>query len=514
MLIVAYCSPTNVRLEKQKRYIHWIQDVPDQRAIVRQYMKYEHEIRSPLNATQLVLRALQFSRSSPQGPSYLIAAREVLEQSLPALGHPHTPSKTPSQQVDRTTPLEPTGITPSASSYLAEVLLSATHPLIVTSYCGRTVEGFEALKHLANLLAIAVHENAPIYNNFPTTSFLHQGHQWNGGGQLAALREADVILVVDSDVPWIEAQSKPSSTARIFHLDSDPLKEETTLWYLPCEKRWKCDSGVALKQIADAIQSHEGFRSARTTELIERRTEHLKRRFQERQDKLSMLETVDSSNGQVTVPFFMARLRESLGDLRAIGLNESTTNLGNVADHFRHDQPLSLIGGGGGALGWYSGAAVGASLALRESSSSSSTTNAGCTEKHIIITFTGDGTWLFGVPSCAYWMAKKYNTPFLSIIWNNGGWASPKNASLRLHPELAKDHHTGSNNKGMHTLGDELYTSITPSPNFGKIAEGAGDAWWARVERRDEVDGICTEAVRMVMEERRCALVEVVLDRI
>lgn len=145
--------------------------------------------------------------------------------------------------------------------------LEAERPLIATSYCGRSARGFEALKVLLELLCILVHENVPIYNNFSTTTFLHQRHQCNSAGQLPALAEAD-----------------------------------------------------------------------------------------------------------------------------GVGLNESTTNLGNVADHLRHDRSLSLIGSGGGSLGLYSGAAVGASLALKASGRST----------ELAVAFTGDGRYFFSVPSCAY----------------------------------------------------------------------------------------------------------------
>jgi acetolactate synthase I/II/III large subunit len=466
--------------------------VPDQRAIVRQYMKYEHEIRSPHNAIQIVLRALQFAMSTPQGPTYLIAARETLEQEMDLPAQPKT-----SQSYAKNRPLEKVGLSPNSLDELATTLIAAEKPLIVTSYCGRSQEGFESLKGLAGLLAIPVHENAPIYNNFPTTSFLHQGHQWNGGGQLPALAEADVIMVVDSDVPWIGAQSKPAESARIYHLDSDPLKDNTTLWSMPCEKRWKVDSCLALTQLAAAIGKHVDFNSQSVKDRISRRTQYLQERFQSRQSRLTQAEVTPTS-GSMTVPYFMSRLRKACQSLRVVGLNESTTNLGNVADHLRHSASLSLIGSGGGALGWYSGAAVGASLALQ----------AAGRNDDLVVAFTGDGTWLFGVPSCAYWMAKKYETPFLTIVWNNGGWASPKNACLRIHPEL------NTSIDGTEGLSDRVGVSITPSPSFGKIAEGAGDAWWTTVTTPEEVDKACMNAITAVTKDRRCALIEVVINTI
>lgn len=454
-------------------------------------MRYDHEIRRPHNAAQIVLRALQFALSEPRGPTYLIASRETLEEEVEV----QMPLKA-AQLASQNSAVEPIGLTVPALKELAAALLGAQRPLIVTGYCGRSAEGFEALKTLAEMASIPVHENAPIYNNFPTTSYLHQGHQWNVGGQLRALSEADVILVIDADVPWIGAMSKPSSAAVIYHLDSDPLKETTTLWSLPCKKRWKCDSAVALHQLCTALQSDPAWNTQQTEENIKTRKAYLKERFAVRQARLSELEA-RPPQGKLTVPFFMSRFRSACRGVRVVGLNESTTNLGNVADHLRHETALSLIGSGGGALGWYSGAAVGACLALQARGRG----------EDLVVAFTGDGTWLFGIPSCAYWMAKKYNTPFLTVIWNNGGWASPKNACLRLHPELASQ-------RGNGRLSDALMASLTPSPSFGKIAEGAGDAWWTTVSRAEEVDEACHTAMSMVREERRSAVIEVVLDLI
>ena len=458
-------------------------------------MRYEHEIRRPHNAVQVVLRAMQFIKSDPQGPAYLIASRETLEEEIPQFhaGLFDTPSVDPTRNLG----VEPIGLTPSALAELSRALLAAKNPLIVTSYCGRSPEGFTALKNLAELLSIAVHENAPIYNNFPTTSYLHQGHQWNGGGQLPALAEADVVLVVDSDVPWIGAQSRPKPDANIYHIDCDPLKEGTTLWSLPCRRRWKADSSLALSQLVDVVQASPLFEQNDTKQRIKARKEHLETRFQARQARLLKAEATPSQG--LTVPFFMSRLREACAGITTVGLNESTTNLGNVADHLHHDRPLSLIGSGGGSLGWYSGGAVGASLGLRAQGR----------RDDLVIAFTGDGTWLFGVPSCAYWMASKYETPFLTIVWNNGGWASPKNACLRIHPEVASQPRTGEE-----MLSDDLMVAITPSPSFGKIAEGAGNAWWATVGEVGDVDEALEKAIAVVRDEKRSALLEVVLPRI
>ncbi|KAI4927916.1 hypothetical protein J4E85_006429 [Alternaria conjuncta] len=63
-------------------YMHWLQEAPDQKAIVRQYCRYTGEIRTGLNVKQTVARALQFANSGPKGPVYVASARETLAEVI------------------------------------------------------------------------------------------------------------------------------------------------------------------------------------------------------------------------------------------------------------------------------------------------------------------------------------------------------------------------------------------------------------------------------------------------
>ncbi len=45
----------------RNEFIQWIQDVADQRGIVRGYMKYDNEFRTGKNVKQLVHRAMQLA---------------------------------------------------------------------------------------------------------------------------------------------------------------------------------------------------------------------------------------------------------------------------------------------------------------------------------------------------------------------------------------------------------------------------------------------------------------------
>ena len=68
VLIFAGTAPFTLEGELpggRNEFIHWIQDVRDQRGILRNYVKYDNEIRTGRNVKQLVHRAVQISRSEP-----------------------------------------------------------------------------------------------------------------------------------------------------------------------------------------------------------------------------------------------------------------------------------------------------------------------------------------------------------------------------------------------------------------------------------------------------------------
>ncbi len=242
VLIFAGLSPVTQDGElrgTRTEHIHWLQDTVDQRGMLRGYVKHDQEIRTGRNVKQLVHRAVQLARSEPAGPVYLVAAREVMEEELP-------PQPAPG---DWWAPVAPAALVPEVTDEIAAALEDARDPLVVTSYLGRDPAAVPALVELCELAAIAVVESAPSRLNFPAGHPLHLGFHWNRPGQEAVLAQADVILVLGSDVPWIPGQNRPSSSARIFMVDVDPVKTQLPLWYIPATRYAQADMGVAVRQL-------------------------------------------------------------------------------------------------------------------------------------------------------------------------------------------------------------------------------------------------------------------------
>jgi acetolactate synthase-1/2/3 large subunit len=88
VLIFAGSSPFTLEQElkgSRNEFIQWIQDVHDQRGIMRGYTNYTNEFRTGKNIKQVTHRALQFANSDPKGPVYLVGPREVMEEEVEPL---------------------------------------------------------------------------------------------------------------------------------------------------------------------------------------------------------------------------------------------------------------------------------------------------------------------------------------------------------------------------------------------------------------------------------------------
>ncbi len=470
VLIFAGASPFTQEGElrgSRNEFIHWIQNVFDQRGIVRGYVKYDNEIRTGRNIKQMVHRALQFAHSDPRGPVYLMAAREVLEEEVPpvTLDPAHWP------------PVAAVSLSAPAAASIIEALRRAQRPLIVTSYLGRNPQAVAELIRLCDALAIGVLESVPNYVNFPAGHQLHQGVQWNEAQQNPVLAEADLVLVIDSDIPWIPLLNKPAATAEIYHLDVDPLKEQMPLFQLPAKHIFRVDAATALRQINELVAE-----TPCDQELIATRRAHYAESHQAYQQRLSEAERLRDE--RITAQYLMACVREHL-DGETIVLNEGITNYKVIFDHLGLSNAGAMLTSGGGSLGWNGGAALGVKLA--------------CPEK-TVVAITGDGSYLFSVPATVHWMARRYQTPFLQIVLNNGGWRAPRFSTLAVHPD------------GYASQSDDIGVSFDPPPDYAGIAVAAGGAFARAVQHTEDLPGALQAAFDAVQHEGRCAVLDVWLS--
>ena len=281
-----------------------------------------------------------------------------------------------------------------AANTIVQALADATHPLIITSYLGRNPRAVPVLVSLSDRLAVPVYASCPASVEFPMNHPHFVGLSY-GYGPNTWLREADVILVIDSDIPWIPVHNRPPKDARIFHLDVDVLKPTMGMFHIDAEVRATVDGELALQALLHACEP-----LSLRPELVEARRSRITAGHKTWLSALERLETAAPSS-TITLPYLFSRLREGV-PAKTLFLNEAVSNYNSAWAHLRPTRPGSAYTSGAAALGWGLGAAIGSSLGKAAVP--------GSNDNEFIALVVGDGTFVFCVPSAAYWIARKYET--------------------------------------------------------------------------------------------------------
>lgn len=419
ILLFAGLSPFTQNGElrgSRTEFIHWIQDVPDQKAIVAQYCRYAGELRTGLNVREMVNRALQFARSDPMGPVYLCGAREVMEAEVPE----------GSVRQGDWEPVRLGGLPAGKAEDMAAALVNAKAPLLLTGYVGRNQGIIKDLVKLADgVKRLRVLDTGGSDMCFPADHPAWLGLRY---GVHDAICSADVILVLDCDVPWIPTQCRPREDARIFHVDVDPLKQMMPVFYIPAQERYKADAQAVVEQLNAVIAGYDEKKTFKDQEAEGKRKEEHGALVKELDAKFGKpLDDGTFGTG------FLCRTLRRLCPADTIWAVEAVTNTVWVHNGLMPTLPGSWVNCGGGGLGWSGGAAMGIKLASEYEN--------GKGKGKFVVAIVGDGTYLFSVPGSVYWIARRYGIPVLTIVLNNKGESIVFPPLLRSEPRLSRDLH-------------------------------------------------------------------------
>ena len=269
---------------------------------------------------------------------------------------------------------------------IIDALAAARFPLVLVGHSGRNPKTVPLLATLSHKLALGLFGVGCSALGVPYDHPHFLGMSF--GGKNPLLAEADVLLLLDTEVPWIDAAGNaPAPGARVFVLSPDPLLQTYGWAHVDADLVCRVDPALALEQLLHAVDAipADTARTARAGELLTRHDA-----------LLATLTRAEAPGPSATSPFVLATLREAAAAHRVLWLNEGISNYPAVFDHIRPVVPGSMVCSGGSSLGWALGAAVGIGLG-----------RAGDHELRVAI--VGDGTFMFGVPSSAYWMARRYN---------------------------------------------------------------------------------------------------------
>jgi acetolactate synthase I/II/III large subunit len=433
----------------RNRSIHWAQEMFDQAGMVRELVKWDYELRSPEQAHLVVPRALEAALASPSGPVYLSLPRESL--SAPVSGTGAGEAQLPPRM-----PPAPAHPDPAAIDHLAGWVAESKRPLVIASNVGRLPGETEALARLAERCRLPVVAQTPRFLCLPTDHPMHAG--FDAGPFLA---DADLILVVESDVPWMPSVKAPNPRARIVHIGEDPAFLRYPM------RSFRSDLSIA----AGARPVLEALHGALAAQGEGREADGA---WGERPQR-----SADADAPHIT-PEYLSRCVGEMAGPDGIIVNEYQLRL----DHCARTGPGTYFAiSPAGGLGWSVGAALGARLAAPD---------------RFIVATIGDGGFVFANPTACHWAAEAHGLPIVMVIFNNSRYAAVRNATLSMFASGAAGRENG--------LG---LADLSPSPPFEKIAEAHG-AFAARVERPADLSGVLASAREAVLKENRHALVNVI----
>ena len=440
----------------RNRYIHWGQEMFDQGGMLREAVKWDYELRVPEMITDVVSRAYEITMSSPRGPVYLSLPREPLAAPMPEPLGPVKPRHVPA----------PPHADPNMIATLAEWIAAAEKPLIITTTSG--AEAMAPLGRIAEKYALPVVTQRQRVVCLPTSHPMHMGYDPQG-----LLQEADLIIVLDADVPWIPNEQHPREDARFVTLGEDPAFRRYPMRSFPSDLAITAKTSTALEMLEQALAKHS-FPEARTQARRTRAAEFNKKR----KDGLAKASATPTGD-KITFAYLSRMVGEAVGD-DAVIFNEYSL----IQEHCPREKPDTFYGlSAAGGLGWGFGAALGAKLAAPE--------------KFVVATL-GDGAYMFSNPMVAHWVSDVHKLPILTIVFNNSLYGAVRGATMSMF----KDGVAGED-------GGRFMADLSPSPAFEEAVKAQG-GHGERVEKASELPAALARAIAVVTKEKRQALLNVI----
>ncbi|HEX6267503.1 MAG TPA: thiamine pyrophosphate-requiring protein [Burkholderiales bacterium] len=444
----------------RNNYIHWAQEHFDQGGMLREFVKWDYELRHAEQVETVVDRALAIAKSEPQGPVYVTLPREILASDFSKVGFSANTTIAPAS---------PPAADPAALEEAARILSTAQRPLLITANGGRTLESSRAIEQLAQALAVPVVHYRPRHLALSTEHPMHCG--WDPH---ALLKDADVVLVVDCDVPWIPKDGKPKADAKVIHVGPDPLFARYPLRGFRTDIALTGAVAPTLQTLWRSAQKH-----AVSVKQIEERRQAITRISSDIRSRARA--GFEPMPGAITGKWLSACMNRLL-DGNTLLVNEYPA----VLEEMVIKEPGRYFGNtSAGGLGWGLGAALGAKLA---------------SPAKTVICALGDGAYMFGNPTAGHYVSEAMQLPVLFIIANNARWAAVHRSTLATYP---KGHAS--------EMKAPPFATLEPSPRFEHVIQASG-GHGERVTEPAQLMPALERALKVVKEEKRQALVNVCLE--
>ena len=446
-------------LGSRNRVIHWAQEMYDQAGMLREFVKWDMELKTPSETENAVCRAMELMLTSPQGPAYLALPRETLSMPVPG-------GKSPRKR--RAIPAAPRPDLPSIDT-LARWIAAAERPMIITSAAGKHAGGLEALASVAERFALPVVTVGGRYVCLPGSHPMHLGFQ-----PKPLLEEADLVIVLECDVPWLPSIEAPPATCKVVHIGRDPTFARYPTRSFPVDLSIVADSAHAMRALEHSLAAL----GAPPATVAPRRARIAARRAEMRASWAAQREAAGKSAD--IKPEWISHCLHAAIDADTIVVNEYPLRL----EHCPRENAGTFFGlSPAGGLGWGLGAAIGAKLARPD---------------RLVVATLGDGAYMFDNPTACHWVSARHNLPILVLIFNNQMYGAVRNSTASMYQHGAASDY-----------GCELLADLSPSPEFEKVV-GASGGYGEKVSSPAELPAALARALHAVRNESRQAVLNIV----
>lgn len=446
------------RLGARMSAVQYGQEIFDQTAFVREITKFNYELRYAEQANTLVNRAYAIAMSEPRGPVYLSLPREPLAESFPKearidqlVKNPSSPAQPDLEMVEKA----------------ARLLAKAANPLMIVQRGDVEGKVGDFVSRIAAKHAIKIVEAGSVRNVVPSH------HPMRIAGEVRDhLPAADVVLVVDASVPWIEKQVQPDKSAAVIHIGPDPLFQTLPMRSYQTDLSIAGNTAATLKALSKALDMIEPETGDRYQQI---EVEH-NRSLQIMSEKALAGGATGINSSWVAKCVSDVLLDDGL-IFSERGPKATQMILGKANQMFNH----TFAGG----LGWGLPAAIGAQLADRD---------------RLVVSIIGDGSYMFANPVVCHQVMETYNLPVLTVVLNNKRWNAVHYTAKALYPDGQ-------------AMKDPLVpmADLSHSPDFVQIAR-ASRAYAERVENGADLPAALERAINVIKTEKRAALLEINSD--
>ena len=480
MLVLGGTGP--MAQDERRPWIDWIHTAVVQGNAVRDFVKWDDQPASVSSFVDSLVRAYQIATTAPQGPVYVCFDAALQEQPL------DTPVPIP--DISRFAGPSRVQADAAALARAADLLLEAEHPVVIADYLGKEPEAVTALVLLAEGLALPVIDMGDLFN-FPSRHPLNLT-----GAADKLLEDADVVLALDV----FDLQQALTTVDRVTRLARAALPATAKLIDISLRqyaiRSWVSDFGK-LQPVDVPIAADTALAVPALAELCLRRLAGRPTLASGIQARAALLGAEhkavartaeeaarDTAEEQpIAQPFLAQQVWEVIQAHDWVLGSDVRGWSRRLWDITQSHQFMASRGAAG--LGRILGHSLGLALANRDTG-------------RLCVSFQPDGDLLF-TPS-ALWTAAHHRIPLLVVMYNNRTYYNDE----QHQTDMAISRGRPVENRVVGIRMDD------PAVDFAAMARSFGVHGEGPIENPGDLKPALERALRVVVEEGRCALVDVV----